>query len=116
MSFLKTISVLTVFCGALIAQAFANDTLDVLTADNRLEISNASGVLMVVTFNSDGTYSTSSGSSGTWTVDDDMLCTVRASDGASSCGSFPDGKTVGDSWTTQDASGADVTVKILPPV
>jgi len=93
----------------------ANDTLALLSSGYQLQIVPATGEAFTVKFSPDGTYQTTLGSSGTWRVEGDMLCTVRASDKISSCGVIPTGKKRGDAWATKDGNRKDVTVTILAP-
>ncbi|MEO1243794.1 MAG: hypothetical protein AAFX54_17945 [Pseudomonadota bacterium] len=95
--------------------SFANDTIDLFARGHQLQIVPENGEAFTVEFFSDGTYKTSHGSSGKWKKDGDMLCTVRDSDAAHSCGVFPRGKKRGNAWTTKDARQKNVTVAILPP-
>lgn len=95
------------------ANALANDTMDRLVAGATLRITTASGSVVDITFTSAGEYQTSSGSSGTWAMDGDELCTRRAADNILSCGQLPSGKHVGDSWETTSGTGQPVTASII---
>jgi hypothetical protein len=115
LSFIKFTISAAAFVAASVVPAMANDTLNLLASGHRLSITPETGVAFTVEFSPDGTYKTSHGSSGTWKVDGDKLCTIRASDNVSSCGVFPTGKKRGDAWATKDASRRNVTVTILAP-
>lgn len=99
--------------GVLPAFASSNDTMDQLLAGNKLQITTASGVVVVVIFDANGSYVTNTESSGSWTVNGEEICTVKAGAIVESCGALPFGKAVGDSWETSDASGAPVISKII---
>ena len=92
--------------------ALANDsgTMDSILK-NKLEVSSAAGAYFV-TFAEDGTYTTSTETSGTWETADGELC-VERSTGEASCLPLPEGKALGDSWETENAAGEPVTVKIV---
>jgi len=96
-----------------VTPVIANDTMDVLVGGEKLKITTTSGATVLITFAANGTYTTSSGSSGAWTINGDQLCTVRAADNASSCGALPSGKVLGDSWATTDGNGNQVTASIV---
>lgn len=105
---------LTVCLAALTMSAAAHAaTMDILLrgADLRLEYDN--GEVMLVTFNANGQYTTSTGSSGDWTLDGEKLCTVRRSDRASGCGRLPSGKSLGDVWRSKDADGVAVVASVV---
>lgn len=107
-------------CGALgvhiavVAASAAAATMNVLLQDYDLRIEYASGASVTITFNADGTYQTDTGSSGTWTLDGEALCTVRDSDGAASCGVLPSDKSAGDVWESTDGNGSPVTASVIP--
>jgi Tol biopolymer transport system component len=98
---------------ASVAPVLANDTMDVLLGGQQLQVTTSTGATVMITFAANGTYTTSTGSSGTWTLTGDQLCTVRAADNVSSCGALPSGKALGDSWVTTDGNGATVTASII---
>lgn len=98
---------------AIPASALANDTMDTLIAGATLRITTASGAVVDITFTSDGEYQATSGSSGTWTMEGDELCTRRSADNILSCGQLPSGKQVGDSWETTSGTGQPVTASIV---
>jgi len=87
--------------------------MDVLLRGHDLRLEYASGAVVLVTFDSDGMYTTNTGSSGAWTLDGEKLCTVRSSDSVSGCGRLPRGKSRGDVWTSTDADGVEVTASIV---
>ncbi len=95
------------------SSALANDTMDVLTSGKRLELTDASGAVFTVTFTSNGRYIASTGSSGTWTIDGERLCTLRTGASAEYCDTLPSGKGTGDSWRGADSNGNPVTVRII---
>ena len=88
--------------------------MDVLLAGNDLQLEYSSGAAVTISFASDGTYATSTGSSGTWTLDGEQLCTVRDADSVAACGVLASGKALGDSWSSTDASGIQVTASVVP--
>lgn len=100
-------------CSILGSPVFANDTMDVLTGGKKLQVTTASGVSFIVTFTADGQYTTNTGSSGTWTLSDDTLCTLKQGSQTQSCGTLPSGKSDGDSWSTTDSSGNAITASII---
>jgi hypothetical protein len=87
--------------------------MDVLLAGKQLKVTTASGASFTVAFNVNGQYSTSTGSSGTWTMSGDTLCTLKAGETVESCGNLPSGKRVGDNWQTTDANENIVTASII---
>lgn len=88
-------------------------TMDVLLRGNDLRLEYTSGAVILITFNSNGKYTTNTGSSGAWTLDGEKLCTVRSSDSASGCGRLSRDKSLGDVWTSTDANGVEVTASIV---
>lgn len=92
-----------------------NSTMAVLVAGAQLKITTASGGSFRVNFNANGTYTASTGSSGSWTIDNETLCTLRAGQREPSCGTLPPGKTMGDSWQTTYANRVTVTASIVAP-
>jgi hypothetical protein len=113
LSFIKFTISAAVFVAVSVAPAMANDTMDVLLGGQQLQVTTSTGATVMITFAANGTYTTSTGSSGTWTLTGDQLCTVRAADNVSSCGALPSGKALGDSWVTTDGNGATVTASII---
>lgn len=89
-------------------------TMDVLLNGHDLRLEYVNGGVVLVTFNADGTYTTNTGSSGSWTLEEEDLCTVRNSDNASACGHLPIDKSPGDVWTSTDADGVEVIASIVP--
>lgn len=63
-------------------------------------------------FEADGTYTTSIGISGTWSLDGDQFCVERES-GEANCQPLMEGLSVGDSWTGQNADGSEVTFTLV---
>lgn len=100
-------------CLAMSAEVSAA-TMDVLLRGHDLRLEYTSGAVILVTFEPDGRYTTSTGSSGTWTLDGAKLCTVRRSDGVSGCGRLPPEKSAGDVWASTDANGVGVIASIVP--
>ncbi|MEL6364940.1 MAG: hypothetical protein AAFR11_08875 [Pseudomonadota bacterium] len=90
--------------------ALANSTMDVLLGGAELEIASSEGSY-TVQFSDDGTYTTSLGYGGTWSLDGDELCFERDS-GESGCSDLPEGMDVGDSWDG-DVAGTSVTFTIV---
>ena len=90
--------------------ALANSTMDVLLGGAELEISSSEGSY-TVQFSDDGSYTTSLGYGGTWSLDGDELCFERDS-GEAGCSDLPEGMDVGDSWDG-DVAGTAVTFTIV---
>jgi len=84
-----------------------------LVAGNKLQITSASGAVVEVIFDANGSYETNTESSGLWTVNGEKLCTMKTGTTIESCGALPFGKAVGDSWETSDRTGAPVISKII---
>lgn len=105
---------LTAFLAAPVVPAAVHAaTMDVLLRGHDLRLEYAGGAVILVTFTADGRYTTSTGSSGTWTLEGEKLCTVRRSDKVSGCGRLPLGKLLGATWTSTDADGVAVTASIV---
>ena len=80
--------------------------------DNALEVSSDAGSYITY-FNADGTYTTNVGISGTWHVEGDELCVVRAT-GEAGCAPIEPGLSLGSTWTAPNAAtGAMVTYIII---
>ena len=111
---LSGVCVTAVFAFLTITARVHAATMDVLLGGNDLRLEYPSGAVVLISFESDGKYTTSTGSSGTWTLDGEKLCTVRNSDNVSGCGRLPLGKSPGDVWTSTDANNVDVIASIVP--
>ena len=100
---------LTTLLAALAVQAGPMDAL----VENALQIS-AGDVTYHTYFESDGTYTTDIGISGTWQVQGSEICVVRST-GESGCAPLQDGVALGDTWQgTNAATGETVTYTIVP--
>lgn len=109
----RTIAALVCALAVGVAPAAANDTMDVLLQGHQLQVTSASGAIFTVTFSSNGQYQASTGSSGSWTMTDNSLCTTRVGATTPNCGLLPAGKVLGDSWQTTDGNGNAVTASII---
>jgi len=89
-------------------------SIDVLLSGNNLKLTYENGASVEISFNSNGTYKTNTGSSGTWTLNGETLCTTRNGDGASGCGNLPSNKNAGDQWVSEDSNGNPVVASIVP--
>ncbi len=100
---------LTTILAALAVQAGPMDAL----VENALQIS-AGDVTYHTYFESDGSYTTDIGISGTWEIVDGEICVVRST-GESGCQPLQEGVSLGDSWTGINAATGDtVTYTIVP--
>lgn len=93
--------------------ASAQENADTLAAvlGAKLRVTSENGSYDVI-FNEDGTYVGTNGISGSWELKEGEIC-VRRTTGEANCMPFPAGKAVGDSWESQDATGAAVTFTIV---
>ncbi|MHA6289565.1 hypothetical protein [Maricaulis sp. CAU 1757] len=95
----------------LAAFILAQVSTDVLT-ENALEISGPAGSYTTY-FETDGTYTTSIGISGTWEVVDGEICVVRST-GEAGCVPMREDAELGDSWDgVNAATGITVTYTIV---
>lgn len=83
---------------------------ELLSPGRKLVIESSSYRLEVV-FSKDGTYKTSTGSSGAWTLQVERLCTVTKA-GIRSCGRLPSNLKPKTGWSTNDYDNRPVTVSI----
>lgn len=82
--------------------SFALDSMDAAIGNS--VVITAGGKTTAIYYNADGTYSTSGGEKGSWTLDGKTLCTAPTGAGKS-CIQIPAGKKVGDKWEEKDAAG-----------
>ncbi len=104
---------ITLLTALLLSSLAHTETMHVLLGSNDLRLEYTNGAVIRITFSANGTYVTNTGSSGTWTLEGEELCTVRDGDGASGCGELPADKSPGDSWATTDDSGDEVLASIV---
>ncbi len=64
-------------------------------------------------FNKDGSYSSSKGDTGSWTLEGDQLCVLLDGADASRCGPAPLDKAIGDSWSMTDQNGESITATLV---
>jgi hypothetical protein len=92
------------------------ETMDVVYA-NTLTTQGADGAVTRWAFNKDGSYRVTlpdgATGEGTYRQDAKQFCITPKGDKESCVAPAPAGKGVGDSWEMKDASGAQVTVKIV---
>ncbi|MCH8489660.1 MAG: hypothetical protein LAT81_06975 [Oceanicaulis sp.] len=89
----------------------ANPAVDALT-ENALQVDTGS-VTYIVFFEADGSYTTSMGSGGTWTINEDGEFCVSSATGDDNCQPLMDGMSVGDSWDGENAAGDPVTFTLI---
>ncbi|MEL7313194.1 MAG: hypothetical protein AAFN07_16875 [Pseudomonadota bacterium] len=106
-------SIVTLALTLLVAIPANAATMDVLLAGHDLNLTYPNGASVTISFETDGTYTTSSGSSGTWTLNGETLCTVRNADGFNSCGTLASNKALGDVWVSTDGAGNEVTARVI---
>lgn len=110
----RSFALMMVFTLMLLVAIPANAaTMDVLLDGHDLELTYPNGASVTISFETDGTYTTSSGSSGTWTLNGETLCTVRNADGFNSCGTLSSNKVLGDVWVSTDGAGNEVTARVI---
>lgn len=95
---------------AMLASAFANDTMDAMIGES-VTYTYDDGTSVTAYYADDGTYTTDSVGSGTWTMDGDELC-ITTDGGDSGCTTLEPGHGPGDSWESTDAFGNPVTITI----
>ena len=108
-------------CFLVVTPVLANSTTDLLTQPNvALEIVKANGQSQLLFLVSDGSYTTTRGAKGTWTITGDEFCVTRnqASNfdgrgGAKTCGTVLDDKSVGFSWIVPFNSNGDTKYTIV---
>jgi hypothetical protein len=88
--------------------------MDRLLEGHDLRLDYRDGSTVTVSFDADGNYRSSTGSSGTWTLAGDQLCTVRSSDDYASCGVLDSDKVPGQPWPSFDGEGRPVTAIVTP--
>ncbi len=91
--------------------AAANPAVDALT-ENALQVDTGT-VTYIVFFEADGSYTTSIGSGGTWSINDDGEFCVSSAAGNDNCQPLMDGLSVGDSWDGENAAGEPVTFTLI---
>ncbi|MEO0366248.1 MAG: hypothetical protein AAF265_12195 [Pseudomonadota bacterium] len=106
-------SIVTLALTLLVAIPANASTMDVLLDGHDLELTYPNGASVTISFEADGTYATSSGSSGSWTLNGETLCTVRNADGFNSCGTLASNKALGDVWVSVDGAGNEVTARVI---
>lgn len=90
--------------------ALANATMDAMIGST-VVYSYAGGASVAAYYAADGTYTTDSAGSGSWSMSGDELC-IKTDDGKSGCTTLADGKGKGDTWQGVDAFGNPVTISI----
>ncbi len=75
------------------------------------KVTRADGSSFMVTFMEDGSYTTDVGVHGVWKLSGDQLCVTRST-GESNCIEAKADAHPGDTWKSQDAAGAAVTVEL----
>lgn len=108
-------------CSLAATPVFANSTTDLLTQqDVALQITKANGSSQLLFLAADGTYKTSIGAKGKWTISGNEFCVTRdaASNfdgrgGAKTCGTVLDGKSVGYSWIVPSNAKGDTKYTIV---
>lgn len=93
-----------------VSAALANDTMDEMIGA-AVVYAYPGGATITAYYAADGSYSTDSAGSGTWSMSGDELC-IKTSDGKSGCTTLASGKKKGDSWQGVDAFGNAVTISI----
>lgn len=109
---------------ALIATPALAGTMDA-TFGNTTTVTDSKGQVVTYFFEADGTYSAKTTNAegamvegkGAWAIEGDMVCTTPAAmEGApapeKACGTYVDGKTVGDTWEITNTAGEKFTVTI----
>ncbi len=95
---------LTLFAGAALA-ALPN------VLQHPWKVTRADGSSFMVTFMDDGSYTTDVGVRGVWKLNGDQLCVTRST-GESNCIEAKADAHPGNTWKSQDAAGAAVTVEL----
>lgn len=99
--------ILTTLIAAMALQA-SPDAL----VENALEVSTAAGSYITY-FEADGTYTTSVGIEGTWSIEGEEIC-VERSTGEAGCVPMMDGLELGSTWEGENAAtGETVTYTIV---
>ena len=107
---MKTLLTAVVGAALLTASALANDTMDAMIGQS-VTYTYADGSAVVAYYAADGTYTTDSVGSGTWTMEGDELCITTAS-GDQGCTELEAGHGSGDTWDAVDTFGNPVTISI----
>ncbi|MDG1417958.1 MAG: hypothetical protein P8J78_12775 [Maricaulis sp.] len=101
----------TLMASAALSFMIHDPAMDTLIA-NAIQV-QAGDVTYTTFFESDGSYTTDVGITGTWHVDGDQLCIQRSS-GEGGCQPLQADLNVGDSWSgINAATGATVTYTIV---
>jgi hypothetical protein len=96
---------------ATVMLASANPAAEALT-QNALQVDTGT-VTYIVYFEADGTYATSMGSGGTWSINDAGEFCVASTAGNANCQPLMEDVAVGDTWQGENAAGEPVTFTLI---